>query len=89
MADTTKKTDNAKRRVTVRLPRLSGQNANQDEFFSANFKNYMVTRGETVEIPEILAEGIENNQQADEYAMRYVDGLSKNQKDKEKEYGIN
>ena len=89
MADTTKKTDNAKRRVTVRLPRLSGQNANQDEFFSANFKNYIIKRGETVEIPEILAEGIENNQQADEYAMRYVDGLSKSQNDKEKEFGIN
>ena len=89
MADTTKKTDNAKRRVTVRLPRLSGQNANQDEFFSANFKNYIIKRGETVEIPEILAEGIENNQQADEYAMRYVDGLSKKEAEKKKEIGIN
>lgn len=89
MADTTKKTDNAKRRVTVRLPRLSGQNANQEEFFSINGKNYMIKRGETVEIPEALAKVIENNQQADEYAMHYVDGLTKNQKDKEKEYGIN
>lgn len=89
MADTTKKTDNAKRRVTVRLPRLSGQNANQDDFFSANFKNYFIKRGETVEIPEILAEGIENNQQADEYAMRYVDGLSKKEAEKKKEIGIN
>lgn len=89
MADTTKKTDNAKRRVTVRLPRLSGQNANQDEFFSANFKNYIIKRGETVEIPEILAEGIENNQQADEYAMRFVDGLTKQEAEKKKEIGIN
>ena len=61
MAETTKKTDNAKRRVTVRLPRLSGQNAIQEEFFSVNGKNYIIKRGETVEIPEILAEGIENN----------------------------
>ena len=89
MADTTKKTDNAKRRVTVRLPRLSGQNANQDEFFMANFKNYIIKRGETVEIPEILAEGIENNQQADEYAMRFVDGLTKRETEKKKEIGIN
>ena len=37
MADTSKKTvDNAStkgKRVTVRLPRLPGQNANQEEFF--------------------------------------------------------
>ena len=37
MAETTKKaTDNAKKRVEVRLPRNPGQNANQDEFFSVN-----------------------------------------------------
>lgn len=89
MADTTKKTDNAKRRVTVKLPRLPGQNANQEEFFSVNGKNYIIKRGEEVEIPEELAEVIRNGEKADEYALRYVDGLTKNQKDKEKEYGIN
>ena len=42
MAETTKKvTDNAKR-VEVRLPRNGGQNANQDEFFSVNCKNYII-----------------------------------------------
>ena len=47
MAETTKKETNAKR-VEVRLPRNKGQNANQDEFFSVNFKNYIIRRGETV-----------------------------------------
>ena len=89
MAETTKKTDNAKRRVTVRLPRLSGQNAIQEEFFSVNGKNYIIKRGETVEIPEALAKVIENNEKADEYAMNYVDGLAKNEKDKKNELGIN
>lgn len=60
-------------RVEVRLPRNSGQNANQDEFFSVNFKNYIIKRGETVEIPEELAEVIRNNEQAEEYAMKFAE----------------
>ena len=79
MAETTKKaTNNATeavvpQKVTVRLPRNAGQNANQDEFFSVNFKNYMIRRGETVEITEELAEVIRNGEKADEYAMKYAD----------------
>ena len=75
MADTTKKTgkENAQARVSVRLPRNAGQNANQDEFFSVNFKNYIIKRGETVEIPEELAEVIRNNEQAEDYAMQYAE----------------
>ena len=66
MAETEKK-------VEVRLPRNAGQNANQDEFFSVNLKNYIIKRGETVEIPEELAEVIRNNEQAEDYAMRYAE----------------
>ena len=84
MADTTKKANDNAKRVTVRLPRLEGHNANQDEFFSANYKNYIIKRGQTVEIPEILAEGIENNQKAEEYALNYSDELAKAARDKEK-----
>ena len=74
MAGTTKQTnDDAKRRVSVRLPRNKGQNANQDEFFSVNFKNYIIKRGETVEIPEELAEVIRNGEKAEEYAMQYAE----------------
>lgn len=91
MAETTKKAvDNAtkKERVIIRLPRLSGQNANQEEFFSVNGKNYIIQRGENVEIPEELAEVIRNAEKAEEYAMRYVDGLDKTKRDKEKELGL-
>ena len=49
MAETTKQT--TKKKVTVRLPRNPGQNARQEEFFSVNGKNYLIKRGETVEIP--------------------------------------
>lgn len=58
--------------VKVKLPRNKGQNANQDEFFSVNFKNYMIKRGEIVEIPEKLAKVIEDNEQAEEYALDFL-----------------
>ena len=91
MADTTKKTvDNAtkSKKVTVRLPRLPGQNAIQEEFFSVNGKNYIIKRGETVEIPEEVAEDIRNAEKAEEYAMQYVADLDKAKKEKEKELGL-
>ena len=85
MADTTKKaTDNAKR-VQVRLPRLPGHNAKQQEFFSVNGKNYLIKRGETVEVPECVAEVIRNAEKAEEYAMQYVDKLVQAEEDKRKE----
>ena len=87
MADTTKKAaNNAERRVTVRLPSNKGQHANQDEFYSVNGKNYMIKRGETVEIPEEVAEVIRNAEQAEEYAMHYVDGLTESEENKRKEF---
>jgi len=73
MAETTKKATNNAKRVEVRLPMNKGQNANQDEFFSVNFKNYIIRRGETVEIPEELAEVIRNAELAEEYALKYAD----------------
>lgn len=91
MADTIKKTvDNATKgkRVTVRLPRLSGQNAIQEEFYSINGKRYIIKRGETVEIPENLGKLIQDNEKAEESALNYVDSLDKAKKDKEKELGL-
>jgi hypothetical protein len=86
MAETTKKATNNAKRVEVRLPRNPGQHANQDEFFSVNGKNYIIKRGETVVIPECVAEVIKNGEKAEEYAMRYVDDLTKAKEDKEKEF---
>jgi hypothetical protein len=91
MADTIKKADNATKkgkRITVRLPRLPGQNAIQEEFFSVNGKNYIIKRGVEVEIPEEVAEVIRNAEKAEEYAMKYVEGLEKAKNEKEKELGI-
>ena len=88
MAETTKKADNATKKVTVRLPLVRGQNAVQEEFFSLNCKNYRIKRGETVEIPEELEEVITNAQLADEYAMRFVDQLTEAENNKKTELGI-
>ena len=91
MAETTKNTTNNAtkgKRVTVRLPRLPGQNAIQEEFFSVNGKNFRIKRGETVEIPEEVAEVIENGEKAEEYAMNYIDELVKAEKEKKAEFGI-
>ena len=76
------------KKVTVRLPRLPGQNANQDEFFSVNGRNYIIKRGETVEVPLEVAELIENNEQAEEYALNYVSELDRAKDAKEKELGL-
>ena len=84
MAETNKKTN---KRVTVRLPKAKGQNAVQEEFFSVNGKNYIIKRGETVDVPKAVAEVIRNAEKAEEYAMNYVEGLTQAQKDKEKEFG--
>lgn len=73
------------KRVQVRLPRLSGQNAIQEEFYSVNGKNYIIKRGETVEIPEEVAEVIRNAEKAEEYAMQYIDGLVKAEEEKKNE----
>ena len=91
MAETIKNTtaNNAKgKRVTVRLPRLAGQNAIQEEFYSVNGRNYRLKRGETVEIPEEVAEVIRNGEKADDYAMNYIDGLAKAEAKKKTEIGI-
>lgn len=79
-------TNNAKStRVQVRLPRIAGQNAIQEGFYSVNGKNYIIKRGETVEIPEEVAEVIRNAEKAEEYAMQYIDGLSKAEVEKKNE----
>lgn len=93
MADTTKKTVNNAtkkegKRVKVKLPKLLGQNAIQEEFFSVNGKNYIIKRGIEMEIPEEVAEVICNAEKAEEYAMEYAEELANKTSDKEKELGL-
>ena len=83
---TTKKADNAKKetkekRVRVKLPKLRGINAEQEEFFSINGRNFRITRGEYVDIPEELEEVIRNGQDAEDYAFDYAESISKKNND--------
>lgn len=76
MADTTKQTTTnakAKKTAIVKLPRNKGKNAVQEEFFSVNFKNYIIKRGVQVEVPAEVAEVIENAEKAEDYAMEYAE----------------
>lgn len=72
MATTTKKETESKK-IQVRLPRNPGQNANQDEFFSVNGKNYIIKRGEYVDIPMELYEVIVNGEKAEEAAFKFAE----------------
>ncbi|MBR6538105.1 MAG: hypothetical protein IKT67_12990 [Lachnospiraceae bacterium] len=70
---TTKESTATGKKIRVKLPRANGHNANQDEFFSVNFKNYIIKRGEYVEIPEELAEVIENGEKAEDAAFEFAE----------------
>lgn len=84
-----KTTNNANaKKVTVRLPRLGGKNAVQEEFFSVNGKNYIIKRGETVEIPPEVEEVIRNGEKAEDYALSYTDKLRDSVSAKDAELGI-
>ena len=65
MAEATKK----KTRV-ITLPMLEGENVSQQEFVSLNFKNYIIKRGEPVEVPEAIAAQLEANEAARQAAMK-------------------
>lgn len=90
MAETKTKSETTKKsqRVVVRLPRNKGKNAIQEEFFSVNGKNYIIKRGEDVEIPIEVAEVIRNAEKEEDYAMRYVDSLVQAEKDKKHDLGL-
>ncbi|MDD3369128.1 MAG: hypothetical protein PHP50_09625 [Lachnospiraceae bacterium] len=82
MAERTKETASAtptEQRVQVKLRRNEGQNANQDEFFSINFKNYIIKRGEFVEVPAELKEVIDNGEEALEAAYRFAEEKALNE----------
>lgn len=89
MAETKKNTtaSDAKstKRVQVKLPRLNGQNAIQEEFYSVNGRNYIVKRGEYVDVPEEVAELIRNNEQTEESGLLFIYDLNKGEEIKRAE----
>lgn len=89
MAETKKNTaaSDAKstKRVQVKLPRLNGQNAIQEEFYSVNGRNYIIKRGEYVDVPEEVAQLIRDNEQTEENGLLFIYDLNKGEEIKRAE----
>jgi len=62
--------------VRFKLPRNPDPRASQDEFYSLNFHNYLIKRGEWVDLPRPLYEMIKEQEEAVEYAQNYSDELA-------------
>lgn len=60
----------------IRLPKLKGENAQQTEFYSVNGKNFLLKRGEYINVPRELYEVILNSQNAEEDADRYAESVA-------------
>ena len=76
MAETKKKsTETSEEMVTIRLPRDPDPRHPQQEFFSLNFKNYIIKRGVPVEVPKAVAELIQNKYDAEDYIRDYDEYL--------------
>ena len=62
--------------VKVMLPLPSDPKAPRDEFFSVNGKNWLIRRGEWVQVPRYLKEVIDNSQEAQRAAYNYVNEVA-------------
>lgn len=75
---TTTKTEevtNKNELVEVHLKRIPDPKAPQVEFYSLNFKNYLIRRGETVLVPKELKALIDEQERAENEAMDYINNL--------------
>lgn len=61
--------------VPVFLERIPDPNASQVEFYSLNFKNYLIERGKTVYVPKELKAIIDAQKQAESEAVDFANGL--------------
>lgn len=59
------------KKIPYKLRKLPGKDANQDEFYSINGKDYIIKRGVTVEMPEELYNYIIEQERAEEEADRF------------------
>lgn len=61
--------------VTIRLPILKGEE-NQDVFVAVNDHQYLIKRGESVEVPDFIAEAIQNSEHAELKAYEYINSVA-------------
>lgn len=71
----TKKVENVEgeKMVKIRLKRDPNPNAEQQVFYSYNLKNYIIKRGEEVEVPEGLWLMIQDNENEADFAAVYAE----------------
>lgn len=75
MAETKEnKTKSNDTRVVI-LPLLDYPNAPTEEFYSLNFKNYLIRRGEPVEVPVEIYNLIMESEKASNDAKRYANSI--------------
>ena len=58
--------------VEIRLPRAARPDAPQEEFYSYNFKNYLIKRGQVVLVPKELADVINKQLEAEDAAIEFA-----------------
>lgn len=73
MAETTKQNKEERKTKTLLIPRDDNPKAPTEEFFSINFKNYLIKKGEPVEVPEELYNVWMEQQKAKAEARAYLD----------------
>lgn len=78
MAEKTNAGDKAVKMVKYKLPRLPGSK-NADVFVRVNDTKYLIKRGVEVEIPDFVAEVLDNSQKQDDKTADLIDQLAKNQ----------
>ena len=72
-----------KKMVKVRLFK-DNQNYTSDVFVSVNGENYLIKRGVTVDVPDYIAEVLENSQKEDENAVMRMELAEKSFLEKSK-----
>ena len=65
-----------KKMVKVRLFK-DNQNYTSDVFVSVNGENYLIKRGVTVDVPDYIAEVLENSAKQDESTALLIERLTK------------
>lgn len=73
MAESKQNNKAPQKKVEIRLPLINKPGANQEEFYSHNFKNYIIRRGVTVEVDAGVAHDIEAQQKALDEALAYAE----------------
>ena len=75
MAETKIKAEKPKT-VKIKLPRLPGANANQDQYVAVNGKAYIIQRGKEVEVPVAVANVLELSALAEEMTAVYAEEVT-------------